>query len=92
MAHASRFLPRGSVVLNVTQTPSEPVTTGLSAVAAVTPDNALVVIAINPDEKNTREYQVVVNDSGASSVVRLSLPPNSLHTIVVPLGALAKSV
>lgn len=86
MAHVSRFIPRGSRVVSLTQTPTMPVTTGLSAVGVLTPNNDLVVVAMNPDPKNPVEYQVVVDVSGASNVLKLSLPPNSVHTVVVPLA------
>lgn len=85
MAHASRFLPRGSHVVNVTQTPTESVTTGISAVAARDISGNLIIIVINPDSKNSRNYQLILELGSGAVSTQLTLPPHAVHTTVVPL-------
>ena len=85
MAHFSRFLPRGSVRVGAANggAPSN-VTKGLQFTAAVTPANELVVVVLNPDNKDSAKYQLQIGKG--TYVVVPKLPQNGIQTIVVPLG------
>lgn len=72
LAHAARFLPRGSVVLDPSAVGSGP----MPQVTARTPDGALVVLAYNPQDT---ARDLVARD--ADRTVTVEVPPRSLVTL-----------
>lgn len=72
LAHAARFLPRGSNVLETPAAESGP----MPQVTARTPDGALVVLAYNPDDT---AYDLAVRDT--DRIVTVQVAPRSLVTL-----------
>ena len=58
MAHFSRFIPRGSVRVSMTNDTE----TGLKFTSFVTPDNVLVMVIVNTQDNHLEHYQINVND------------------------------
>ena len=83
MAHFSRFMERGDLIVNATLSSGND-GTPLRSVASVSSDGSKMnVIVLNTDEKNTVQYNL---DVGLGSIASsISLPPRSIQTIVVNL-------
>ena len=83
MGHFSRFLPRGSVIVDCVNNTE----TDLKFTAAVTPQNQLVVVVLNTDNNGrtmpTVEYEVEV--ANGVSINMPKLPGHGVHTLVVSL-------
>jgi hypothetical protein len=83
MAHFTRFLPRGSKLLKVTNATE----VGLQFTAAVTPERKLVVVVLNTNIKGrtmpTEQYQLDLG--GGMFVTPGPIPGHGIHTIVVDL-------
>jgi len=89
MAHFSRYLPRGARIVGTSVAQPNPSDAlGISKapllVAALTPDSkSLVVVALNPSKTDEAPYKLDLGrDLGIATV---SMPPRSLHTLLVPL-------
>lgn len=86
MGHFSRFLPRGSELLVCANSTS----TELLFTAALTPENKLVVVVLNTDNKGrtmpTKEYQIEVDSE--TYIVVPPLPGHGLHTIIIDMHSL----
>jgi len=86
MGHFSRFLPPGSRVVQSTsdQGPTTP-QSDLQYVAALTPDDELVVVALNNGDSDlVMELGVVASTGVSDYVARPTLPKHSISTFVVP--------
>ena len=81
MAHFSRFMSRGDLIVNATTTSDN---TPLRSVASISPDGSKMnIVVLNTDSKSTVEYNL---DVGLGSVASsISLPPRSIQTIVVDM-------
>lgn len=80
LAHAARFLPRGSTVLDAPAVESGP----MPQVTARTPDGALVVLAYNPEDS---AHELVADDGTRSVTVEVA--PRSLITLTTADAASA---
>ncbi|XP_046591994.1 lysosomal acid glucosylceramidase isoform X1 [Neodiprion lecontei] len=73
LAHFSKFIPRGSVRLKLSQEGSSTI-----AVAFKTPDNKIVIVLYNTLTEN---QHAVIRDQ-ERGIIDLQLPPKSIHTIM----------
>jgi glucosylceramidase len=78
MAHFSRFIPKGSVVLQLDGSVTNTNSTFMST-AVQTPEGKTVVVVVNTDDKNDVTYQLELNNQYAE----LTIPASSIHTLTV---------
>ncbi len=77
MGHFSRYIPRGSVVVDVKPNDSF----DLNATAVVTPEQELVVVVLNTDSSDSKKYHVRVGDQYA----KIEIPAHGIQTLKVSL-------
>ena len=86
MGHFSRYIPRGSVRVAC----GNATATDLLFTCAVTPQNELVVVALNTDNggrtKPTSRYQIDLG--GGHYVSAATIPGHGVHTTIVDLNGL----
>ena len=78
MAHFSRYIPRGSTRVSMTNDTE----TGLKFTSFVTPDEVLIIVVINPQDKHLERYQINVNDKYVHIPV---IHSHSIQTIMYDL-------
>jgi glucosylceramidase len=88
MGHFSRYIPRGSVRVACSNTTA----TNLLFTCAITPQNQLVVVALNTDNggrtEPTARYQIGLGGGHYVSVA--TLPGHGVHTTLVDLDSLGR--
>ena len=86
MAHFSRFIPRGSILVSATNDTA----TGLIFTAALNPKNDLIVVVGNMQDKQVEKYQL---DFGAKKYVVIdTIPSHSIQTITLPASMVEKTL
>ena len=81
MGHFSRYIPRGSTIIDVKVDGAAPAAGNatFACTAAKTPQSDIITVCANTDDSGPIDYQLEIEGLYA----QLTIPPHGMHTLIV---------